>query len=407
MSLLGTRRRVAEVEGRRLLVPARAGQKGDLFRDADYILTLDADSIVDGEYAMRLLDVMERPGNESVAVAQTPYSAVPRAPGALERVAGATTDIQHMVHQGFTAHGATFWVGANALLRRSALAYIETRDTEEGVPVRRFIQDRTVIEDTESSVDLIARGWGLHNHAERLAWSATPPDFGALVIQRRRWANGGLIILPKLVRHLLRQRRLGEAFLRTHYLASIAVSSVAVLALVALPIPDHPATYALPLAAAPFVALYARDLRQAGYRRRDVANVYALNLLLLPVNLGGVLMSLRQAVSGRKIPFGRTPKVSGRTAAPAVYVAAALMGVAGSALIAVRAIDGGRWHHALFGALTSSLLAYAVVRFVGVRQALSDLVRPAVCALSGLVSPPRVRRRFSPPADRPAVPARR
>jgi cellulose synthase/poly-beta-1,6-N-acetylglucosamine synthase-like glycosyltransferase len=55
--------------------------------------------------------------------------------------------------------------------------------------VRRYIQDRTVIEDTESSVDLVAKGWELTNYPERLSYSATPPDFGALVIQRRRWAN--------------------------------------------------------------------------------------------------------------------------------------------------------------------------------------------------------------------------
>ena len=38
----------------------------------------------------------------------------------------------------------------------------------------------------------------------------------------------------------------------------------------------------------------------------DVFRVYALDLLLLPVNLAGVLKSLEQAVSGRKIPLGRT-----------------------------------------------------------------------------------------------------
>ena len=60
----------------------------------------------------------------------------------------------------------------------------------------------TLIEDTESSVDLAARGWRLENYPERLAFSATPPDFGALLIQRRRWANGGLLILPKLLRYV-------------------------------------------------------------------------------------------------------------------------------------------------------------------------------------------------------------
>src|SRR5262249_13930593 len=148
-------------------------------------------------YALRLVHEMRRPGRERVAVAQTPYTAVPGAPGPLERIAGATTDVQYVIHQGFTRHGATFWVGANAVLRRSAIADLRSTRHERGFEVPCFIQDRTPIEDTESTVDLMARGWALYNHPERLAYSATPADFGALLIQRRRWANGGLIILPK------------------------------------------------------------------------------------------------------------------------------------------------------------------------------------------------------------------
>ena len=54
-----------------------------------------------------------------------------------------------------------------------------------------------MIEDTESSVDLGIKGWTLFNYPERLSYSATPPDFGSLCIQRQRWANGGLLILSK------------------------------------------------------------------------------------------------------------------------------------------------------------------------------------------------------------------
>ena len=150
---------------------------------------VDADSILDSEYTLRLVHLMERPGNEHLAVAQTPYSSFPHAPGILERVAGATTDIQYIIHQGFTHYGATFWVGANAIVRKCALDDIAVSAVERDYPVRKFIQDRTVIEDTESSVDLVARGWQLYNYPERLAFSATPPDFGSLLIQRRRWGQ--------------------------------------------------------------------------------------------------------------------------------------------------------------------------------------------------------------------------
>src|SRR5215210_909934 len=108
-----------------------ANQPNDVFiPDADYVLTLDADSIILPEYILKLLRVME--GDSGLAVAQTPYSAFPGAPTPLERVAGATTDVQYFVHQGFTAFGATFWVGANALLRLSALRDIRTVAAERG-----------------------------------------------------------------------------------------------------------------------------------------------------------------------------------------------------------------------------------------------------------------------------------
>ncbi len=59
-----------------------------------------------------------------MAIAQTPYSAFPGAATRLERIAGATTDLQHIVHQGLTYYDATFWVGANAVIRKKALDQI-------------------------------------------------------------------------------------------------------------------------------------------------------------------------------------------------------------------------------------------------------------------------------------------
>jgi cellulose synthase/poly-beta-1,6-N-acetylglucosamine synthase-like glycosyltransferase len=166
--------------------------------DAEFLITLDADSLLVTDYAIRLIHFMMQPGNEKVAVAQTPYCAIPNAAGILERVAGATTDIQYIIHQGFTHFRATYWVGANALLRKKALDDIRVVYRERGFEITRYIQDRTVIEDTESSIDLIERNWQLYNYPERLAYSATPADFGALLIQRGRWANGGTDNFPQV-----------------------------------------------------------------------------------------------------------------------------------------------------------------------------------------------------------------
>lgn len=347
---------------------------------ASHLITLDADSLLMPGYALRLVAIMTAPGNERIAVAQTPYSAVPGPSGALERIAGATTDIQYLVHQGFTQHHATFWVGANALLRHAALNDIAVVADENGRPVRRYIQDRTVIEDTESTVDLIDKGWRLYNYPERLAYSATPADFGALVVQRARWANGGLIILPKLIRYLLsgpgRLQKLREGFFRVHYLTSIAGVNVGLLAVLAYPFPDSLQSLWLPLTALPYYALYARDLRQSGYcKGSDLLRVYALNLLLLPVNVGGVLRSLHQACKGHRIPFLRTPKIAGRTRVPARYIAA-LFAIVGVCLFAgLQDVLDGNLLHSMFAFANGALFVYAIGTFIGFAAAWDDLHR--------------------------------
>jgi len=67
------------------------------------------------------------------------------------------------------------------------------------------------------------------------AYSATPPDFGTLLIQRRRWVNGGLLVLPRLARYAIAgPRHLAtpiELPMRLHYLASLFAGSVGLLAL--------------------------------------------------------------------------------------------------------------------------------------------------------------------------------
>jgi cellulose synthase/poly-beta-1,6-N-acetylglucosamine synthase-like glycosyltransferase len=197
IGLMGGSYRPEETPAGTILVPVKKASKEDItIRDTEFLLTLDADSILLREYCLRLVYFLQQPDNERVAVTQTPYSSFQGAPSPIERLAGATTDVQHILHQGMTQYGATFWVGANAVIRKKALEDIAEKEYVGGFEVKRFIQDRTVIEDTESSIDLAVHGWKLINYPEKLSYSATPPDFGSLVVQRRRWANGGLLILP-------------------------------------------------------------------------------------------------------------------------------------------------------------------------------------------------------------------
>jgi cellulose synthase (UDP-forming) len=348
--------------------------------DASYIVTLDADSLLAPDYVRRLVHIMVTPGNERVAVAQTPYTAVPFPKGLLERIAGATTDLQYIVHQGFTQAGATYWVGANAVLRKEALDDIVTHDRERGFRIAKYIQDRTVIEDTESSIDLVVRGWSLYNLPERLSYSATPADFGSLLIQRRRWANGGLIILPKLLRHLGRTphrlRTWVEGFMRVNYLTSIAGTNLGLVLILTFPANDYLSIVWLPLTALPYYWMYGRDMILAGYRVLDLFRVYALNFMLIPVNLGGVFKSIQQGVTGKQIPFSRTPKVRGRTAAPAGYI------LAGYALMlfcfsrGLWEVLGDRWLPASFFVGSALVLLYAIAAFIGFQASWEDLSHP-------------------------------
>lgn len=64
------------------------------------------------------------------------------------------------------------------------------------------------------------------------------------------------------------------------------------------------------MAALPYSTAQANDLKHAGYRSGDVARVYGLNLVLVPVNAAEVLKYIEQALRRRKIPFARTQGVS-------------------------------------------------------------------------------------------------
>ena len=164
IGLIGHRWRSEETADGVVLREALEGEPADLeVPDSDYLLSLDADSMLLRDYCLRLVQLLEEKGNENVAVTQTPYSAYRGAPTRIERLAGATTDVQHILHQGLTYYGATFWVGANAVIRKRALEDIVQVEYVGGHAIKTYIQDRTVIEDTESSIDIGAHGWTLIN----------------------------------------------------------------------------------------------------------------------------------------------------------------------------------------------------------------------------------------------------
>lgn len=380
IGLMGGHYKIHSTPDGPVILPVNNLKKATLvIPDSDYILTLDADSILLRDYCLRLVYYLEEPGNQKVAVTQTPYSSFRGAYTRIERLAGATTDIQHILHQGMTYYDATFWVGANAVIRKKALEDIAEAERVGGFEIKRYIQDRTVIEDTESSIDLAVHGWKLVNYPERLSYSATPPDFGSLVVQRRRWANGGLIILPKLLTVVKQRRRRGEyvsrmeILIRLNYMASIAWASFGLVLLLAYPFDSRLLSPIVILAALPYFMAMASDLKYCGYKRTDIFRIYGFNLILLPVNLAGVLKSLQQALSGKKIPFARTPKVKNRTASPMIYVVAPLLIVSYSVFTLWRDSNAGNWINATFAGFNALLAMWAILAYIGWWQTIVDI----------------------------------
>lgn len=380
IGLMGGAYRTQETPDGPALVPVANESRADfVVPDSDFLLTLDADSILLRDYCLRLVYFLEQPDNARIAVTQTPYSSFRGAATRIERLAGATTDIQHILHQGMSYYNATFWVGANAVIRKNALDDIVEKEWIGGFEIRRYIQDRTVIEDTESSVDLALHGWTLANYPERLSYSATPPDFGSLIVQRRRWANGGLLILPKLFKQISERRSRGEIvsraeiLIRLNYMASIAWASFGLIFLLAFPYDSRLLSPFVVLAALPYFLCMASDLKYCGYKRSDVLRIYGFNLILLPVNLAGVLKSLQQALSGKKIPFARTPKVKDRTISPMMYVITPLLIVTFSVLTLWRDYHANNWANAAFAGFNAAVALWAIFAYIGVFNILIDL----------------------------------
>ena len=380
IGLMGSTYRQQQTPDGPVLLPVKQARPGDItFPDSEFLLTLDADSILLREYCLRLVYFLQQPDNARVAVTQTPYSSFRGASSRIERLAGASTDIQHILHQGMTYYGATFWVGANAVIRKRALEDIAETEWLGGFEIHRYIQDRTVIEDTESSIDLALHGWSLINYPERLSYSATPPDFGSLIIQRRRWANGGLLILPKLWANVRERKRRNEfvakteVMLRLNYMASIAWASFGLIFLLAYPYNGRLLSPFVLLAALPYFFSMASDLKYCGYKRSDVLRIYGFNLILLPVNLAGVLKSMQQALSGKKIPFARTPKVKNRTVSPLMYVVVPLVIVIFSALVLRHDELVHNWGNAAFACFNAILALWAIVAYIGIWNSFSDI----------------------------------
>lgn len=219
--------------------------------------------------------------------------------------------------------------------------------------------------------------WSLYNYPRRLSYSATPPDYGSLLIQRRRWANGGLIIFPKLFTHLFKNivrplYFLKVAFVRSHYLLSIALVNFGILILFIYPFENIFLDFSIIGIGISYFYLYYRDLIIMNYKKLDLFRIYALNLLLIPINIGGVLKSIQQGIFGIKTPFARTPKVEGRTSAPAGYILLTIFFVLLLVNTMVLNFNKGFYFLSLFIFLNVLFFIYAL-KIMGFKECIEDI----------------------------------
>lgn len=342
--------------------------------DSDYILILDVDSIILPGYATFQIAHMEI--EREIAVTQCPYMGFPNSKSFLENMANVNTDSKYFLHQGFTYFNSSFWVGANSIIRKKSLYDIKKYEYEGNQKFPQYISDRTVIEDTESSMELAAQGWKLHNNLGTLSYSQSPHDFGSIIIQRWRWSNGGLILLSTLFKIFLNSKlnlkTLTQIFFRLHFLIAIAFNDLAIFLLLLIPFQTwvNP-YYATVLSLVPLI-LNIRDISYLGHKKRSILGLFAFNIFLIPINLSGVLGSIQQMLTGIKSPFIRTPKTQDRTGVAIRYYLLEYTLLIYLAYRSYRSILMNNYGESFFMLLNLISLLFAIIYFVGVRNSLID-----------------------------------
>ena len=222
--------------------------------------------------------------------------------------------------------------------------------------------------------------WRLFNYPERLSYSATPPDFGSLSIERRRWANGGLLILGKLHRTSRARRAAGnrikrsELFLRWNYMASISWSSTSLPVLLAFPFSATLISPLLGVIALPYFIAMASDLRYCGYK--PARRVPHLRLQPHPARRQPGRHPLLHRPGHHRVQGTLRPHPQVFATAPSSPRSFSLPRTSSSAWPAstlYHAYVNHLTENTFYAAMNVVLACYAVVAFIGLRNSLVDL----------------------------------
>jgi hypothetical protein len=82
---------------------------------------------------------------------------------------------------------------------------------------------------------------------------------------------------------------------------------------------------------------------------------------------------MQQALTGKKIPFARTPKVKNRTVSPMTYVITPLLIVGFSVFTLWRDEIAHNWGNAAFAGFNALVATWAILAYIGIGGTLRDI----------------------------------
>jgi cellulose synthase (UDP-forming) len=289
---------------------AKAGAINDFIPtlDATYVVIFDADQKPVYNFLRDTIPILEE--NPRLAFIQTPqfYENTD-----VSRVALGAAQQQAVFYEyiceGKSTSGAMFCCGTNVIFRREALLSIGGLD------------ENSITEDFATSINLHMQKWESLYYNNVYVYGMGPETLFAHFIQQRRWAMGTLGVFKRVLKlfftHItaFRPGQWWEYMLSgSYYFIGIANLILMICPIIFLLFNVKPLIVKAHLYAVAFIPylvfslwLFYSSMRQRGYHLRGLWAGQALGFISFYV----YVMAAISALSGRKIPFGVTPKGKG------------------------------------------------------------------------------------------------
>ena len=121
--------------------------------------------------------------------------------------------------------------------------------------------------------------------------------------------------------------------------------------------------------------LYLRDIKNIEHKLSDFLKIYALNLILIPINVGGFVKSIKQVISGQKNTFITTPKFKNITFAPILFILLEYGLWVYSGIAIFYYIWKQLWFSASYSFFNFICLTYAIPNYIGVPVILQKIAK--------------------------------